>query len=378
MSTSTDDLWNKITAGSSAFDDTTDTGVDVDIDVQSNGALDPDREVTRDPGKCLIGASTQAQLMLYPIKYRWAYEMYRDAEQNFWTFSEINTSYDLMHIRELSESDLQLLTRVLSYFAVQESLIQDEIMLALYRHITNPEIRLFLLAQGNIEAVHAVSYMGLIELLGSNIEQAYYAFQDDPIIKEKTVWAVKHLRNLEDPNFRINNMEDILLLVYNIVALSFIEGIHFFGAFAILLNFRRRSILSGISEAIAFIRRDEDQHCQFAVRLVLELLNEHKPTDTQLKTLRAKIVECCEEATLLEIKFLRECLSNGTLGLSIDTAVSYIKYLANKRLSSYGIGPIFLPRKNPLNWLSESVELPTEHNFFERSSTTNYRKGGLS
>ena len=182
-------------------------------------------QIVRDPGKRILCANKASQLLLKPIKYEWAWKHYKVATENFWTFGEINFSYDIAQIKQLDEPDRNLLEQVVSYFAVQESLIQDEVAMGLYPHLTNPEIRMYLHAQGHIEAIHAETYDGLIGLLGLDVEKAYYAYQDDPFIRAKTEWAHTRLDALTDRDFNIdiNNEEHIRHLLLNIGAFALVD-----------------------------------------------------------------------------------------------------------------------------------------------------------
>lgn len=334
-------------------------------------------QIVRDPGKRLINANRASQLMLKPIKYEWAWKHYKTAIENFWTFGEINFSYDVADLKKLTRDDRALLERVVSYFAVQEILIQDEVAIGLYPHITNPEVRMYLLAQAQIEAIHAETYDGFIDLLRMDAQKAYYAYQDDPHVAAKTNWAHEHLDILTEQGFALNCHENVIKFLMSLSALSLVEGIHFLGSFAILLNFRRRNIIQGICEAVSFIRRDEDQHCRFAAELFRAILYENPAFHTDIPLLQQHVHSYCVECVDLEKAFLKDVLPIGTLGLPYVQLEKYIEFLADRRMASFSIGPIYNQSKNPFPWLSELSDLRMENNFFERTSTTNYRKGGL-
>jgi ribonucleoside-diphosphate reductase beta chain len=79
------------------------------------------------------------------------------------------------------------------------------------------------------------------------------------------------------------------------------------------------------------------------------------------------------EAVELEKEFIRDCLPVNSIGLSADDFITYIDYIADRRLESCGLAPLSPGVKNPLPWLAEMMDIKKEQNFFE-GRVTEYQK----
>ena len=63
----------------------------------------------------------------------------------------------------LTADERRSIKRNLGFFAASESLVANNIVLAIYRHLTNPECRQYLLRQAFEEAVHTHTFQYIVE-----------------------------------------------------------------------------------------------------------------------------------------------------------------------------------------------------------------------
>ena len=142
---------------------------------------------------------------LVPFKYKWAWEKYLAACANHWMPQEVNMSADIALWRSakgLSEDERLIVERSLGFFSTADSLVANNLVLAVYRHITNPECRQYLLRQAFEEALHTHAYQYVIESLGMDEARLFNMYRELPTVAKKTEWALPFTQSLADPNFR--------------------------------------------------------------------------------------------------------------------------------------------------------------------------------
>ena len=153
------------------------------------------------------------------------------------------------------------------------------------------------------------------------------------------------------------------------------EGIFFYSGFVMILSFHRGNRMTGIGEQFQYIMRDESIHMNFGVDLINGIKQENPEVWTP--EFRKEIHEMIEEAVELEITYAQDCLPRGILGLNAGLFREYVQHIADRRLERIGL-EIKYGSGNPFPWMSETMDLTTESNFFERTVTEYQTSGSLS
>jgi ribonucleoside-diphosphate reductase beta chain len=247
-------------------------------------------------------------------------------------------------------------------------------VLAVYRHITNPECRQYLLRQAFEEALHTHAYQYVIESLGLDEAEIFNMYREVPSVARKAEWALPYTDSLSDPAFRTGTPAADARLLRDLVAFYLVvEGIFFYAGFAQVLSMGRRNKMTGTAEQFQYILRDESMHLNFGV----DVINQIKLENPHLWTaeLQADVRRIVLEGLQLEIAYARDTVPRGVLGLNADTLESYLEFIANRRLQQIGLAAEFANAANPLPWMSEIIDLKKEKNFFE-TRVTEYRTGG--
>jgi len=326
--------------------------------------------------KQLINCNTVDVNQIMPLKYHWAREHYRNGCSNHWMPGEVPMGKDVEIWRgnTLSEAERHLVMRNLGFFATAESLVANNLVLAIFQHVTNAECRQYLLRQAFEEAVHTDAFLYIVESLGLDEQKIFEMYHSIPSIKAKDDFEMKYtkglLRGHEFPTGIQSGGEAFL---ENLIAFYVImEGIFFYSGFAAILSLHRRNLMTGIGQQFQYILRDETIHMNFGI----DLINGIKAENPGLWTPRfqERIMSMIMEAVELEIAYACDCLPEDITGLSQPDLHSYVCYIADRRLERIGLGSIY-HSKNPFPWLSETVDLPKEKNFFE-TVVTEYRTGG--
>jgi len=349
------------------------------VDPTGLGAIERGASRVDVSDKRMINARADVNQLL-PLKYRWAWEKYLSGCANHWMPSEVSMQADIALWRSpdgLTADERHMVKRNLGFFATSESLVANNIVLAVYRHLTNPECRQYLLRQAFEEAVHTHTFQYICESLGLDEGELFNAYREVPSITDKAAWALKHTRSLEDPDFRTGTPAADQAFLRDLVAFYVVfEGMWFYTGFAQILAMGRRGKMVGIAEQYQYILRDESIHLNFGVDVINQIAAENPGlwTDDFAGQVRAMLAEGCE----LEIAYGRDTLPRGMLGLSADSCEQYMRFIADRRCAQLGLAPLFGAAsdvENPFGWMSESMDLSKEKNFFE-TRVTEYQTGG--
>ena len=320
----------------------------------------------------------QADLnQLVPFKYKWAWQKYLDGCANHWMPNEINMSADIALWKSkdgLTEDERLVIKRNLGFFSSADSLVANNLVLAVYRHITNPECRQYLLRQAFEEALHTHAYQYVVESLGMDEAEVFNMYREVPAVHDKAAWSLKYTQSLGDPNFHTGTPENDRRLLRDLLAFYLIfEGIFFYVGFTQILSMGRRNKMTGTAEQFQYILRDESMHMNFGI----DVINQIKVENPHLWTpeFQQEALDMVHEAVELEYRYAVDTMPRGILGLNAAMFSDYLRYIANRRCAQVGLPEQFAGVSNPFPWMSEMMDLKKEKNFFE-TRVTEYQTGG--
>ncbi len=314
---------------------------------------------------------------LVPFKYKWAWQKYLDGCANHWMPQEINMTADIALWKSpggLSEDERTIIKRNLGFFSTADSLVANNLVLAVYRHITNPECRQYLLRQAFEEALHTHAYQYSVESLGLDEAEIFNMYREVPSVHNKAAWAMKFTESLGDPDFKTGTPETDQRLLRDLIAFYVVfEGIFFYVGFVQILSMGRRNKMTGVAEQFQYILRDESMHMNFGI----DCINQIKVENPHLWTedFQNEITTLIKEAVELEIDYAHDTMPRGVLGLNANMFQEYLQYIANRRCAQIGLPEQFSNATNPFPWMSEVIDLKKEKNFFE-TRVTEYQTGG--
>lgn len=314
---------------------------------------------------------------LFPLKYDWAWQKYLDACANHWMPQEVNMTTDLATWKDpnaLSDDERLIFKRALGFFSTADSLVANNLVLAVYRHITNPECRQYLLRQAFEEALHTHSYTHIIESLNLDESELFNMYREIPSIHDKAIWSLKYTQSLSDPHFKTGTVEANQTLLRDLIAFYVIfEGIFFYVGFVQVLSFGRRNLMTGSAEQIQYILRDESMHLNFGIDMINQIKIENPGLWTT--SFQEEIRGMIKEAAELEYRYAEDTMPRGVLGLNVGMFKEYMHFIANRRCMQIGLKAVFEDAENPFAWMSEVIDLKKEKNFFE-TRVTEYQTGG--
>lgn len=319
--------------------------------------------------KRLINCKAVDVNQLMPLKYKWAWEHYINGCSNHWMPTEVPMGKDieLWKSNKLSDEERHVIKRNLGFFATAESLVGNNIVLAIFRHVTNPEARQYLLRQAFEEAIHSHTFLYIVESLAIDEKEIFNMYNEIQTIYNKDQFEMKLTENILRQDFSTSTHEGAQQFLENLIGFYIImEGIFFYSGFAMILSFLRQNKMVGIGEQFQYILRDETVHLNFGIDLINGIKEENP--DLWSPEFQRKISDMIQEAVELEIQYAQGCLPKGILGLTAPMFREYAQYIADRRLERIGLNTIY-NSKNPFPWMSETIDLGKEKNFFETRVT---------
>jgi ribonucleoside-diphosphate reductase beta chain len=305
-------------------------------------------------------------LTLRPMQYPVFFEMFKDGIKNTWTVEEVDFSTDLVDLRSrLTPAEIHLIQRLVAFFATGDSIVSNNLVLNLYKHINSPEARLYLSRQLYEEAVHVQFYLTLLDNYVPDPDAraaAFAAVENIPSITKKAQFCMRWMDSIQKLD-ELRTSEEQKQFVLNLICFAgCIEGLFFFAAFAYVYFLRSRGLLNGLASGTNWVFRDESCHLEFAFEVVNVVRTQHPELFDA--ALEADVVEMMKDAVECELQFAEDLLSGGVAGLSVREMRQYLEYVADSRVVRLGMKPIF-GSKNPFAFM-ELQDVQELANFFER------------
>ena len=305
-------------------------------------------------------------LTLRPMRYPRFYEMFRAAIRNTWTVEEIDFQIDLGHLRQrMTAAERHLIERLVAFFATGDSIVSNNLVISLYRHINAPEARLYLSRQLFEEALHVQFYLTLLDNYVPDPARraaAFAAIDHIPSIKRKADFCQRWMDQVYAVE-KLDSRDAQRRFLLNLTCFACcIEGLFFFGAFAYVYFLRSRGLLPGLAAGTNWVFRDESAHMAFAFT-VIDTVRREQPDlfdaqwAAQVRDMLAEAVEC-------ETQFADDVLSGGVVGLTRAEMRQYLEYTADQRLGMLGLAALY-GSSNPFRFM-ELQDVQELTNFFER------------
>jgi ribonucleoside-diphosphate reductase beta chain len=316
----------------------------------------------------ILGTGIQDGLLLKPITYPWAMDLYNQAVANTWFPNEIQLGEDLADFKKMTEDEKHAVTFLMSYFNPNELLVNKALAFGVYPYINAPECHLYLAKQMWEEANHCMSFEYVLETFPLDREKAYESHIEVPSMARKEEFQVEYIRRMTEETLDITTTEGKKDFIRNLIAYNIIlEGVLFYSGFMVALSFRQRNLLRNFGSLMDWVIRDESLHLQFGINLILTVLEENE--DLQDPEFAEEIRQMILDAVDMEEQYNRDMLPNGILGLNADYVNQYVKYLADRRLEELGFEAHYNV-SNPAKWMATANDTLQLVNFFEATNTS--------
>lgn len=304
---------------------------------------------------------------LVPFKYDWAWQKYLDSCANHWMPQEISMTADIALWKNpngLTDDERTIVKRSLGFFSTADSIVANNLVLAVYKHITAPEARQYLLRQAFEEALHSHAYQYCVQSLSMDEGEIFNMYREIPSIAKKASWCLERTRDLLDPDFKTGTPENDQRFLKNLIAYYCVmEGLFFYCGFSQILSMGRRNLMGGVAEQFQYILRDESGHLNFGIDVInqIKFENPHLWTPDMIREVKQMILEGLQ----LEVEYAQDTMPTGILGMNAAIMEEYLQFIVNRRLNQLGLPDHFPGVQNPFSWMSEMMDLRKEKNFFE-------------
>jgi len=328
--------------------------------------------------KIILGRDTMT-FNLLPLKYVWAYDLYRTMKANHWEPEDIPMQKDVEQWRssgDLSDVDRWIIMMGLGYFSAAEGIVGDNILHVVRELVTAPELKLVLGRHAHEENIHADSLLYMISSLGVNPHECEAMFEQIETIRRKNEFVTRTSKGMRR-ELDLNELANKQLFAKNLFVFGqCMEGTQFYGLFGMVLSLYRQNKFPGIGQMFRYTLRDESNHIEVFRNLLMDLIDENPEVWTA--DFRQELVDLMIEAVDLEKEFIRDCLPINSIGLSSEEFLKYIDYIADRRLEGVGLKPLNPGIQNPFPWLAEMMDISKEQNFFEGRVTEYQKSSSLS
>ena len=335
--------------------------------------LDRDKAQRAYAAKKVINGRPTMYFNILPLKYQWAYELYRTMKANHWEPEDIPMQKDCEQWRsnQITEIERWIIKMGIGYFSAAEGIVGDNIIHVVRECVTAPELKLVLGRHAHEENIHADSLVYMISSLGVNPHECEAILEDIDTVREKTKFVSAVSRSLRG-GLDLTRTEHKQELAKNIFVFGqCMEGTQFYGLFGMILSLYRQSKFPGIGQMFRYTLRDESNHIELFRFLLMDLVEENP--DVWTEEFRAELTALMVKAVNLEKKFIEDCLPTNAVGLSALEFMSYIDFIADRRLEGVGLKALHPGVRNPFPWLAELMDINKEQNFFE-GRVTEYQK----
>ncbi len=340
--------------------------------------LDQDKAEEAFAAKRIINGRKTEAFNLLPLKYTWAYDLYRNMKANHWEPEDIQMQKDIEQWQgnELSDVERWIIRMGIGYFSAAEGIVGDNVIHVVRELVTAPELKLVLGRHANEENIHADSLLYMISSLGINPHECEAMFEQIPTIKRKNEFVTRASHVLRR-DVDMTDPANKKLLAKNIFVFGqCMEGTQFYGLFGMVLSLWRQNKFPGIGQMFRYTLRDESNHIALFRNLFMDLISENGEIWTE--DFRQDLTNTMIEAIELEKEFIRDCLPVSAVGLSAEEFCQYIDYIADRRLEGVGLNPLCPGVQNPFPWLAETMDIKKEANFFEQRVTEYQKSSSLA
>jgi ribonucleoside-diphosphate reductase beta chain len=302
--------------------------------------------LTENPGRFVI----------FPIEHNDIWEYYKQHQAAFWTAEEVDLTNDIRDWENLTENEKFFIKNVLSFFAASDGIVNENLAENFYREVQYPEAKFFYGFQLAMENIHSLMYSLLIDTYISNAkekDECFNAIDRLPAVQKKAKWALEWI---EKASF-----------AERLVAFAAVEGIFFSGSFCSIFWMKSRGIMQGLCNANSLIFKDENLHCDFAIHLLNNHLEE-RPSEKRIKEILLSALE-------IEKEFITESLPVSLIGMNSNLMKQYLEFVVDGLLVKMGCSKEFNVEQ-PFKFM-EQIAVETKGNFFE-SRTVEYQKAKLN
>jgi len=317
----------------------------------------------------------------------------------FWRPEEVSLQKDRSDYKTLRPEQKHIFTSNLKYQILLDSVQGRGPGMAFIPYCSLPELEACMEVWGFMEMIHSRSYTYIIKNVYPDAAEVFDTILDDERIIERAasvtaayddfIQAAHQFdtgnlwkQDWKDSPTSIWERKELKRKLYRAVAnVNILEGIRFYVSFACSFAFGELKLMEGSAKIISLISRDENQH----LGITQNILNKWRQGDDP------EMAEIAKEEEEWVIGAFRNCVNEekewanylfkdgSMIGLNDKLLHNYVEWIANRRMKSIGIKPVFdIPAKNnPLPWTEHWISSKGLQVAPQETEVESYVVGGI-
>ena len=317
----------------------------------------------------------------------------------FWRPEEVSLQKDRGDYQSLRPEQKHIYTSNLKYQIMLDSVQGRAPAMAFLPYCSLPELEACMEVWGFMEMIHSRSYTYVIKNVYSNPSEVFDKILSDDRILERAAsvtesydtfinyaqeWGQGHMweDGWKSSPTSVWTRKDLKRHLYRAVAnVNILEGIRFYVSFACSFAFGELKLMEGSAKIISLIARDENQHLALTQTIINKWQKGDDPEMVEImKEEEQWLYQAFENAVNEEKNWAEYLFKDGSMiGLNEKLLSQYVEWIANKRMRSLGLDPIYdiAIRANPLPWTQHWISSKGLQVAPQETEVESYIVGGI-
>ena len=318
----------------------------------------------------------------------------------FWRPEEVSLQKDRSDYQSLRPEQKHIFTSNLKYQILLDSVQGRGPGMAFSPYVALPELEAAMNVWQFMEMIHSKSYTYIIKNVYPDPSEVFDTILNDKKILQRAnsvTRAYDEFINYAQVYGQSNNwrpdwrgspstewtINDLKRTLYRAVAnVNILEGIRFYVSFACSFAFGELKLMEGSAKIISLIARDENQHLVLTQQILKNWASGIDDPDMAriAEEEKGNVIDMFKNAVEEEKEWAEYLFKDGTMiGLNDKLLHQYVEWIANKRMKSLGLDPIYdIPLKNnPLPWTQHWISSKGLQVAPQETEVESYVVGGI-
>jgi ribonucleoside-diphosphate reductase beta chain len=308
-------------------------------------------------------------------KYPIFYDLFIKQETFRWMPDRIDLTKDRVDYEKMTDTERHIFDSNIRWQTMTDSLLSRSIH-NVSQYITNPELEICCGSWASFETIHSLSYTHIFKNITKNAVQFFDSILEDPQIQKRAV----EVKNAYDQLF--GDSDDLRQVIFDaILNTQGVEGVSFYASFICSFYFGYNEKMTGSSDIIKEISRDENLHQAITMNIMKNWRNNPEEMFQDIVSRNEeKVYEFYKLLVKQEADWADYLFCKGSLlGLNPDVLKNYVEWIANNRLAAMGYRKIFPTKINPTaSWSTPYFDSTASQPAPQEKEITSYLSNALN
>ena len=317
----------------------------------------------------------------------------------FWRPEEVSLQKDRSDYAQLRPEQKHIFTSNLKYQILLDSVQGRGPGMAFLPYCSLPELEACMTVWEFMEMIHSRSYTYIIKNIYSDPSEVFDTILTNGKILERASSVtgayddfIDSAQSYGNSNLWLHALEnagnskeeriEVKRKLYRAIAnVNILEGIRFYVSFACSFAFGELKLMEGSAKIISLIARDENQHLAITQNILNKWSQGDDPEMQQIAKEEEEWVINAFKTCVDEEKNWAEYLfkDGSMIGLNDKLLHNYVEWIANRRMKSIGIKPIYeiSAKNNPLPWTEHWISSKGLQVAPQETEVESYVVGGI-